>query len=421
LRPEATTSAEVAEPVSRNRLDAKKSFIATGEMTGVQPHLSIVATSRNDDHGGNLTKRMQSFVDGLVYQADRAGTHVELILVEWNPPSDRPPLAEILRWPPPDSFLTCRVITVPEAVHGRIMPHEGFGMMQMIAKNVGIRAAQGPWILATNIDILFPDDVFDLMLGSLDHRNLYRVDRVDVPFPFPEELETNIEKLLVWCASNPLRIAYQRGSWVQGAGLVAPVAQSLPDLLRIMGTRLWQRYRNRISPSINDSTRQTWEAMEVLRRDQRDPHLYVRTKQRVTAIGRVAVLPKLHTNACGDFTLLAKEAWHELRGYPEWPVHSLHIDSVFLWQAYAAGIRIVPIGGSNAIYHMEHSLASGWTPEGAKAHLDRIEKIGVRTISADEMRSLEWKLFVKHGQVMRYNDTNWGCALDELRELRPTN
>src|SRR5688500_10937699 len=62
-------------------------------------HLSVVATSRNDNHGGFLTHRMQHFVDGLAAQCARHGLRAELILVEWNPPADRVPLAEELRWP----------------------------------------------------------------------------------------------------------------------------------------------------------------------------------------------------------------------------------------------------------------------------------------------------------------------------------
>src|SRR5260370_392130 len=81
-----------------------------------QPHLSIVAASRNDDHGGNLFERMQLFVDGLADQARRFDLAIELVLVEWNPPADRPSLADALRWEPAEQF-QLRVITVPPEVH----------------------------------------------------------------------------------------------------------------------------------------------------------------------------------------------------------------------------------------------------------------------------------------------------------------
>jgi hypothetical protein len=63
------------------------------------PYLSLVATARNDNHGGNLLRRMQIFVDAWINQAKRHNLPCELILVEWNPPPDKPKLAEALRWP----------------------------------------------------------------------------------------------------------------------------------------------------------------------------------------------------------------------------------------------------------------------------------------------------------------------------------
>ena len=53
----------------------------------------------NDDHGGSMLRRMQTFVNALVAQCKRFALPAELIVVEWNPPAGRPPLAEVLRWP----------------------------------------------------------------------------------------------------------------------------------------------------------------------------------------------------------------------------------------------------------------------------------------------------------------------------------
>ena len=53
-------------------------------------YLSLVATARNDDHGGNLRGRMQAFVSGFLEQCKRFNISSELILVEWNPPAGSP-------------------------------------------------------------------------------------------------------------------------------------------------------------------------------------------------------------------------------------------------------------------------------------------------------------------------------------------
>src|SRR5262249_10127703 len=48
---------------------------------------------------------------------------------------------------------------------------------------------------------------------------------------------------------------------------------------------------------------------------------------------------RLHTNACGDFTLMSREAWETVRGYPELEMFSMHIDSLLLYQAHWRGVR----------------------------------------------------------------------------------
>ena len=57
-------------------------------------------------------------------------------------------------------------------------------------------------------------------------------------------------------------------------------------------------------------------------------------------IRREYLIPVLHTNACGDFTMMARENWFTLRGYPEWPIFSWFIDSVSFHQAYYNGLAV---------------------------------------------------------------------------------
>src|SRR5271163_2327585 len=124
-----------------------------------EPYLSVVVASRNDDHGGNLLDRMQAFVNGLMQQCCRHELDAELIIVEWNPPPDRPRLAEALRWPDTNGHCRVRIIEVPAALHQRFQNADRLPLFQMIAKNVGIRRARGRFVLATNIDILFSDEL----------------------------------------------------------------------------------------------------------------------------------------------------------------------------------------------------------------------------------------------------------------------
>jgi len=197
-------------------------------MTSAEPYLSFVVASRNDDHGGGLLRRMQVFVDGLLNQCRRHDLPAELIIVEWNPPADRPGLAEALRWPDDAGPCQVRIIAVPEALHRRLRHSGQLPLFQMIAKNVGIRRARGQFVLATNIDILFSDELMaHFAARRLAPRRLYRIDRLDaeagVPLPAP------VEEQLAYCASHLLR-----RNAVEGTFQVTPTGAeclSVPDIV----------------------------------------------------------------------------------------------------------------------------------------------------------------------------------------------
>ncbi|TMG47374.1 MAG: hypothetical protein E6H85_00145, partial [Chloroflexi bacterium] len=123
------------------------------------PKLSVVAATRNDEHGGNQMARTQLFINGLAEQALRFKLPVELLLVEWNPPPDRPSLAEALSWPRSEWFAP-RIVVVSPELHARFPHADGLPLFQMIAKNVGIRRSAAEFVLATNIDILLSDELF---------------------------------------------------------------------------------------------------------------------------------------------------------------------------------------------------------------------------------------------------------------------
>src|SRR5919106_1999839 len=121
----------------------------------VSPYLSVVAASRNDDHGGDPLIRTQIFINTFVRQCEKYRLPAELIIVDWNPVPNRPGLAAMLGMPPEASYCNGRVISVPSVIHCRLKYADKIAFFQMIAKNVGIRRAQGRFILATNIDVIF--------------------------------------------------------------------------------------------------------------------------------------------------------------------------------------------------------------------------------------------------------------------------
>ncbi len=177
------------------------------------PYLSIVVTARNDDHGGNLLGRMQTFVNCLMAQCRRHELLAELIVVEWNPVPGRPPLAEALSWPSDGEFCDVRIIEVDaDYVHGRFVHAAELPLYQMIAKNAGIRRARGEFILATNIDILFSDELMQFIAGrGLQPGKMYRIDRHDVMSDVP--LNASVDEQLAYCRSHIIRINAREGTF----------------------------------------------------------------------------------------------------------------------------------------------------------------------------------------------------------------
>lgn len=176
------------------------------------PSISLVVTSRNDNHGGDLLRRMQIFVTGWLEQARRYRVNSELIIVEWNPPSDRPPLAEALVWPRDPGPCAVRIIQVPPHIHRRYRHSDKMALFQYIAKNVGIRRARGRFVLATNIDLLFSDSLARFLASpplNLDY--MYRIDRHDVPADVP--LHAPVTEQLQYCRDNVMRVNTREGTY----------------------------------------------------------------------------------------------------------------------------------------------------------------------------------------------------------------
>lgn len=121
----------------------------------MEPELSIVVTSRNDNHGGDMNSRMTLFVKSLIKQTNKFKLASELVFVEWNPPENRPLLNKILPTPQKGDFLKIKYVIVPNHLHRKYKYSEYIPLYQMIAKNVGIKRSKASLILCTNVDILF--------------------------------------------------------------------------------------------------------------------------------------------------------------------------------------------------------------------------------------------------------------------------
>ena len=548
-----------------------------------RPYLSVVVASRNDDHGGALLQRMQTFVNAFVGQCCRHSLSAELILVEWNPPPGKPSLAEALQWPVEASPCQIRIIEVSQCIHSMYKHADALPLYQMIAKNVGIRRARGQFILATNIDILLNDELVRFLAAhKLRQDKMYRIDRYDVMSGVP--VHAPVAEQLSYCATHLLRInsrdgtypltpAGQRldspmdirvasvpgseviskkvcfvsgwyppeqhfgeifrwaghdavlavdgpseGSWtlalemepgpscqpqpltfqvIDGTDQVigqvtitkrAIVLISIPDspphgsIVRIhtlsggrplaydprilnfrvfrcqliqhtpaagMSVEVWPvRLPARIRSTVTRFSRLfhsflnaegeqrisvpftgsmvRWLDIQVnagglsfrVPRTRARSRLGSRNSAGVCAQGVEPATDSLtlHTNACGDFTLMARECWHTLRGYPEFDAYSFNLDALLCIAAHHAGIQEEVLKEPMRIYHIEHAQGSGWTPEGERHLFKRLAAKGIPYLDwklvsfwASQMRNLE--------RPMIFNRDDWGLRDFDLREI----
>jgi hypothetical protein len=336
----------------------------------MNPYLSIVATTRNDNHGGDLLKRTTAFVKGIYTQAKRFNLPIELILVEWNPPREEEELVNVLPSPKDDEPVMLRIIQVPTEIHQQYRTSDVIPLYQMTAKNVGIRRASAPFVLATNIDLLFSTDLMRFLADrQLKEGIFYRANRCDVP-----KKVMNIDQLddqLEFCKKNTLRRLGKRKG-LEGA--------AFPDFLS-KSTMLMRLYYYPLM--------WTWHMVYP----DKYPHF------------------KIDFDACGDFTLMSKNDWEKIQGYAELDMYSIHIDSMALWAAVAVGIKQQVLAPKCCAYHIDH--ADGWESSNVARTIKFLESKPCLDYSIVQKGGIE---LIQNKQHWNLNSQNWGFVTSDLSE-----
>jgi hypothetical protein len=330
------------------------------------PYLSIVVASRNDHHGGNIMKRMTLFMNGLIAQTNRYRLPAELIMVEWNPPEDRPLLQSVLPTPGPKDYLSVRYIIVPNAIHRQYKRASEIPLFQMIAKNVGIRRARGEFILCTNIDLLFSDPLFRILAsGNLRRDTFYRANRCDVPDGI--DPAWSLDAQLAWCAQNTIR-RLGIDSRFQNINLEQ------------LGLNHRASYQKWVIDKLAIGLRLLWPPEKI--------KYY-----------------QIDSFACGDFTLMSREAWQDIGGYLELDLYSIHIDTLGLIAASSLGYRQHIFPRDACTYHIDHP--AGWL---AMTPVDKIRFL-------EERPGMDYGLVVETGlfalrkkERLPINSPDWGFA-----------
>ena len=230
------------------------------------PWLSVISYMRNDGYTADNKLRVQRAVNCIVDQLNAAKINSELILIEWNPPSDRPLLLDELGPFHSGGSVSVKGYIVPPKFHQKYLGSSEAGL-HTEAANVGLRRARGLFLVPKASDTFFSTELIEVLArGDLDKHAIYRCDRYDVEVDLRE---------------------YD--------GLSHDAC--LKQLERTEGTR----------------------------------HARL-------AMPKHWPMRDLHTAACGDFTLMSRELWYRVRGYPADPTMLLlDLDSLLLHLAAASG------------------------------------------------------------------------------------
>lgn len=287
-----------------------------------KPYVSFVTTGRNDGYTAAYVVRVNRATLCLARQLEKGRLDSEIIVCEWNPPPERPLLADVIELPERLEHVSIRFIIVPPEHHRRLKGSEQRNIHVGEASNVGIRRARGRFITARASDSFFSPDVIGMIAQrNLDIDQMYRIDRHDVTITDESLWELDDDALLKALASlrsSPHSAIYQKPYW------------GLRDL---------------------------------------------------------------HTNACGDFTLMTDSHWHHIRGHPvDSTGISLDLDSLVMHAAAANGVREVRWPPSCRLFKPSHRAISTsrvkqvWRPW--QRRLDRFLADKVSEVTAYKARTL---------------------------------
>ena len=242
-------------------------------------------------------------------------------------------------------------------------------VLEYVAKNVGIRRANGNFILCMNPDILMSEELFG-RFSQLSDLYYYRANRLD----HTGEYEVSIGKSLI----NQLK-GHVNAVWFRGVHYHLNSFSSWKYVLLGFWSSLYNRWR-----MLTVHLRPLLNFMSV-------PVYYDNIEY------------KFHCNASGDFMLMHRNSWSRLKGYDESSYISLHVDSLMVLQAAFSGLSEKTFW--HPIYHRDH-----------ERRFDAIGKNNSDQQEASNHFRTDVAQMIVSGKPKIYNEDDWGLNEENLPE-----
>ena len=368
-------------------------------MTKVQPYVSVAFVNRNDGYGGDLEERIAKFIAYYARYARLWPGLIEFVIVDWNPPPERPKLADQFRWQDLGDVLH---VEVPPEVHAKVAGLRGRKMLDYYGRNVAIRHSRGEFSLVINQDIFISDSIMQLIASrNLSSKHFYRADRCDFDFEPcrhipPDQFEAAARSATfvvhrrhrstdepISVPSTPATIDTIGSSLETGDRLDVTTnvidCKGAQHLRRLAARRLfqwrWMPWRRRVLES--------WHKEYSSDAFYRQFHL--------------------HTNGAGDFLLAPRMAFERVHGLYETLETYMHTDSYAVVQLLSAGYQQAILHAPHRIYHADH---------------DRSARAGFNEAMTWPEHEHALSSIVRGDRSYRLNSLSWGLADKALPSYR---
>jgi hypothetical protein len=356
-----------------------------------RPYVSFAFVNRNDGYGGDLEERIAKFINYYARYARKWPGLFEFVIVDWNPPPDRPRLADAFHWAQLGDVVH---VDVPPAVHAAVAGKRGRKMLDYYGRNVAIRRSRGKFSLVINQDVFLGASIMEFIADrKLSKRHFYRADRCDFDFEpcqdvAPEHFEeaartatfqvhrrhrSNDEPILLQASHNQLDLVGSRPE----------PGDHVDSILRLIDCCAAAKLRRE-----TEWRALQWRWMPWLREDLKKWHAAVATE----AFHRSFYL---HTNAAGDFLLAPRAAFAKIYGMYESVEIYMHTDAYAVVQLFAAGYNQMIFAAPHRVYHADH---------------DRSARAGFNEAMTWPEHETVLSAILRSERSYRLNSRSWGLA-----------
>lgn len=315
----------------------------------MKPYVTISFANRNDNYGGFLAERIQLFIDYYAHFVKQHPDLFEFVIIDYNPPSDKPTLRDAFNWDVLGRVIQCEV--TPE-IHQAIPGASIRKIQDYIARNIGLRYGTAPFAMVLNQDIFISSSIIhEIAHRRLSPHHYYRADRCDFNLdPCKGAAAPEFEKL----AEEHTFVVHRRHASNYKEISPEVTAQTLAN----EGSR--PEPGDTIDPNTNiiyctaSRARQIKDNLEFGNKQLAAPSSH---REMIYQYHQYYIVFCLHTNAAGDFVIASKEAWEKIRGFPEDTGFYMQTDAYGVFQLFAAGYDQAIFMQPHRIYHADHDRA----------------------------------------------------------------